>query len=208
MPKVTKKTVKMTSTKRLIETACDGLHGCRWYRDATAQIDYVSWLEGWDRDDFAGVLATTSPRCSVLRNIRISLHIMKFGDLRVLPMKGIRTSVRKFRTGDGISGPKTSAFCANLSGDYGPVTLDIWMAYALGIDQTDFNRKANRAKAEDRIVGVGQALGLEPAEAQAAVWTGYRTRVGRNHSPFSVASEYLKARDNNWVIEGCTVGKD
>ncbi len=197
-----KKPIRMTSVDKLVDIACDGLHGCRWYRDATYQIDYVSFLEGWDRNDFAGVLATSSPRCSVLRNIRISLSVMKFGDLSVIPMKGIRTSVRKFLDGHGINGPKTSAFCANLSGDYGPVTLDVWMAYALGIDQTDFNTVANRAKATDRIVTVGQVLGLAPAEAQAAVWTGYRTRVGRNHSPFSVASEYFKARRNQWEIEG------
>jgi hypothetical protein len=195
----------MVSVDRLVSIACDGLHGRFWYRDATAQIDYVSWLQGWDRDEFAGVIATTSPRCSVVRNIRMSLHFMYHRDLRVVPMKGIRTSVRRFLDGEGINGQKTNAFYHNLSGRNDHVTLDVWMAYALGIDQKDFNTVANRAKATQRVVSVGEVLGIEPAEAQAAIWTGYRTRAGRNHSPFSVASEYLAARSRQWDVEGCSI---
>ena len=197
--------VRMTSVNKLVTIACNGLHGRFWYRDATAQIDYVSWLEGWDRDEFAGVLATTSPRCSVVRNIRMSLHFMKHRDVRVVPMKGIRTSVLRFIAGRGIAGQKTSAFCANLSGCTDRVTLDVWMAYALGIDQKDFNRIPDRTKATQRVVGVAKRLGIAPAEAQAAIWTGYRTIAGYNHSPFSVASEYFTARDNGWDVEGCSI---
>ena len=203
-----KKSSKMVSVDRLVDIACDGLHGRFWYRDATAQIDYVAWAQGWDRDEFAGVLAVTSPRCSVVRNIRMSLHWMKFRNDRVIPMKGIRRSLAGFIGGEGIKGPKTRAFYDNLSGRTDSVTLDVWMAYALGIDQTDFNRKANRAKATDRVVRVGERLGIAPAEAQAAIWTGYRTRAGRTHSPFSVVHEYLTACDRQWDIEGCSTDRD
>jgi len=199
---------RMTSVEKLVGIACDGLHGRNWYRDATAQIDWVSYVEGWDRDEFAGVLATMSPRCSVLRNIRMALHFMHHRDLRVVPMKGIRTSVTKFLDRRVIDGQKVRAFYNNLSGRYDYVTLDVWMAYALGIDQTDFNRKLSHAKATDRIVTVARVMSMEPAEAQAAVWTGYRTRKGLNHSPFSVASEYYTARANGWDIEGCSISKD
>jgi len=202
MPVVAK---RMTSVDKLVDIACDGLYGRNWYRDATSHIDWVSYCEGWDRDEFAGVLATTSPRCSVVRNIRMSLHFMHHRDIRVVPMRGIRTSVQRFVDGKGIAGQKTSAFCANLSGDYSRVTLDVWMAYALGIDQTDFTRVASHAKATDRIVTVARVMSMEPAEAQACIWTGYRTRKGLNHSPFSVASEYYTARANGWDIEGCSI---
>ena len=199
------KAVRMTSVEKLVDIACDGLHGRNWYRDAAAQIEYVCWLEEWDRSEFAGVLATTSPRCSVLRNIRMSLHFMHFRDLRVVPMRGIRTSTQRFIDGKGINGQKTSAFYENLSGNTKAVTLDVWMAYALCVDQTDFSRKASHAKATSRIVAVAEVLGIEPCEAQAAIWTGYRTRAGYAHSPFSVAREYFAARDNSWVIEGCSI---
>ena len=202
MPVVAK---RMTSVEKLVDIACDGLYGRHWYRDATADIDYVSWLEGWDRAEFAGVLATSSPRCSVVRNIRMSLHFMHFRNLRVIPMRGIRTSVKRCVDGKGINGQKTSSFYENLSGNTKAVTLDVWMAYALGIDQTDFSRKASHSKATGRIVSVAERLGIEPCEAQAAIWTGYRTRAGLNHSKFSVAREYFAARDNNWVIEGCSI---
>ena len=202
---MTKKTVRMTSPNKLIEYACNGLDGRTWYAEASNQIDYVSWLEGWDRDEFAGVIATTSPRCSVVRNIRLSLHFMHFRNLRVVPMRGIRASVQHFLDCREIRGQKTRAFYNNLMGCPDNVTLDVWMAYALGIDQTDFNRIANRQKATDRIVTVARMMRVTPAEAQAMVWTGYRRRAGFQPSPFSVASEYFAARDNEWVIPGCSL---
>jgi len=197
----------MTSVDKLTEYACAGLHGRDWYRNATAQIDFVADAEGWNRELFAGVIATSSPRCSVVRNIRMSLHFMKFRDLRVIPMKGIRSSVRRFVLGRGITGPKTKAFFHNLSGFYDYVTLDVWMAYALGIDQTDFNLVESHRKATDRVVRVGRRLGIAPAEAQAAIWTGYRNLCGRADSVFSVAQEYFVARSRDWDIEGCSVDR-
>jgi len=200
--------VPMASVDCIKEYAERGIDGRYWYRDAAGQIDFVCRAEKWDCAEFAGVLATTSPRCSVLRNIRLGLHFMYHRDLTVIPMRGIRTSVTNFLDGKGISGPKTGPFCENLSGNYGPVTLDVWMAYAFGINQSDFNRKATHAEATRRVVRVGEILGIRPAEAQAAIWTGYRRSVGYNDSPFSIVSEYLTARENDWEIEGCTVEGD
>ena len=195
----------MTSVDKLVDIACDGLSGRSWYADATNQIDYVSWLEGWDRSEFAGVIATTSPRCSVVRNIRMSLHFMHHRNIRVVPMRGIRTSVTRFLDGKGIAGQKTSAFYNNLLGCPDSVTLDVWMSYALGCDQKDFNVKASREKATDRIVGVGRVMSITPAEAQACIWVGYQKRIGYNPSPFSIASEYFAARAAEWEVAGCSI---
>src|SRR6056297_1817754 len=134
--------VPMESVATLTRYACDGIDGRDWYKHATGQIDFVAHAEGWDCDEFCGVLATTSPRCSVLRNIRMSLHFMKHRNLRVVPMKGVRKSVQNFLDGKGIAGQKTRAFYDNLSGCYDSVTLDVWMAYAFGINQTDFSKLA------------------------------------------------------------------
>lgn len=203
-----KQTVRMTSVEKLVDIACNGLSGRTWYADATQQIDYISWLEGWDREEFAGVIATSSPRCSVVRNIRMSLHFMKHRDIRVIPMRGIRGSVLRFLDGKGITGQKTSSFYNNLLGCPDSVTLDVWMSYALGIDQRDFNRVGDRRKATDRFVSVGRVMGITPAEAQACVWVGYQRRIGYNPSPFSIASEYFTARDNGWEIAGCSIHAD
>lgn len=197
--------VPMASIATITKYACAGIDGRNWYQDATAQIDFVAHTEGWDCDEFAGVLATTSPRCSVLRNIRMSLHFMKHRNIRVVPMKGVRTSVLRFLDGKGITGQKTSAFYANLTGNYGPVTLDVWMAYAFGIDQTDFNKLATREECTRRVVRVARRLRVEPAAAQAAVWTGYRRLRGHSDSTFDVVSEYLTARDSGWKVEGCSI---
>ena len=203
-----KKSSRMVSVDRLVSHACNGLHARHWYRDAVAQIDHVCWLEGWDRDEFTGVLAVTSPRCSVVRNIRMTLHFMKHRNDRVVPMKGIRKSLHKWLDRRVIDGPKTSAFYSNLSGCPDAVTLDVWMAYALGIDQTEFSRVANRAKAIGRVVAVGERLGITPAESQACIWTGYRSAAGRNDSPMSIASEYFAARERQWDVEGCSTDRD
>jgi len=200
--------VPMSSIAQLTRFACDGIDGRDWYKHATAQIDFVANSEGWDCDEFAGVLATTSPRCSVLRNIRLGLHFMHFRNLRVIPMKGIRTSVQRFVDGKGIAGQKTNAFYHNLTGRYDHVTLDVWMAYALGINQTDFNRKGTRLEATRRVVRVARRLRIEPAAAQAAIWTGYRRGKGHSDSTFDVVSEYLTARDNGWEITGCSISND
>ena len=194
--------VPMAEVSELLQYAQRGLYGKSWYTVANAQINHVAQSEQWDVSELCGVIATTSPRCSVLRNIRLSLHFMKHRDLSIVPMKGIRTSVTNFLNGKGIAGIKTSAFYDNLMGNYDRVTLDVWMAYALGIDQSDFNRKATHAEATRRVVTVAQILGIKPAEAQAAVWTGYRNYVGHSDSNFDIVSEYLTARDNEWKVEG------
>ena len=162
----------MASVKTLTDYAALGIRGRDWYPRATAQIDYVARRAGWSTDEFCGVLATTSPRCSVLRNIRLSLHFMKFRNDRVIPMKGIRKSLNDFLGGKGIKGPKTGAFYHNLAGRSDYVTLDVWMAYALKLDQTDFTLKATHAEACSRVVRVGEILGISPSAAQACIWTG------------------------------------
>jgi len=193
----------MASVKTLLEYAKLGIRGRTWYPNATAQIDYVAKRAGWSTDEFCGVLATTSPRCSVLRNIRMSLHFMNFRNDRVVPMKGIRKSLNDFLDGKGIHGPKTHAFYHNLAGRNDYVTLDVWMAYALGVKQADFSLKETHRVATERVVRVGEILRISPAAAQACVWTGYRELQGRTDSPFDVIGEYLTAVSNDWVVEGC-----
>lgn len=199
--------VKMQSIDTLTRYACAGIDGRNWYRVATAGIDYVASAEGWDFDEFCGVLATSSPRVSVLRNIRLALHFMHFRNLRVIPMRGIRTSVQRFLDGKGIAGQKTNAFYHNLAGHYDHVTLDVWMAYAFDIEQSDFNKLATREECTRRVVRVARRLRIAPAEAQAAIWTGYRRGRGFNDSPFDIVSEYLAARDAKWDITGCSISE-
>jgi len=202
---------KLAPIDYLVCLASDGIDGYNWYSEAAAQIRFVCRIEEWDPDDFAGVLATTSPRVSVVRNIRLALHILHHGDLRVHPMRGIRKSVMDFRSGAGIVGRKTRPFYHNLCGRLDHVTLDTWMATALCIGQKEFKRKATHREACERIAEVGRVIGIKPAEAQAAIWKGIRSRPtsanpnGRNHSPFSVLSEYIAARRNGWDIKGCSI---
>ena len=196
---------RMSSVKTLVRHAADGIDAAQWYRHGTAQIEFVAHANGWDPDYFAGIIAATSPRCSVVRNIRLALHYCHHQDIRVIPMRGVRSAVRHFEKTGRLRGPKTSAFFANLRGHVEPVTLDVWMAYAFRIPQTAFSRVATRERAAQRVAAAGRVLGLRPCESQAAIWPGYRRSVGYSDSPFSVVAEYLTARERGWDIEGCSI---
>ena len=196
---------RMASVATLTRYAAHGIDGAQWYRHGTAQIEFVAHANGWEADHLAGIMAATSPRCSVVRNIRMALHYCHHGDIRVIPMRGVRSAVNHFEKTGRLRGPKTSAFFANLRGNCEPVTLDVWMAYALKVEQSAFSRVATRERAAQRVAAAGRALGLRPCESQAAIWTGFRRFAGYNDSPFSVVSEFLTARANNWKIEGCSI---
>lgn len=196
---------RMSSVRTLTRYAADGIDAAQWYRHGTAQINFVAHANGWDPDYFAGIIAATSPRCSVVRNIRLALHYCHHRDIRVIPMRGVRSAVVHFERTGRLRGPKTSAFYANLRGNPEPVTLDVWMAYALRVDQSAFSRVATRQRAAARVAAAGRALGLRPCESQAAIWAAYRRAAGERDSPLSVVAEYLAARGRGWDIEGCSL---
>lgn len=189
------KTVRMTSVDVLVKYARDGYHGRDWYVDATRDIDRVSRDAGWDCSDFAGILAVTSPRCAVRRNIRLGLHVMKVGVLPDGVMRSIHTSVRNFQVKGEINGPKTYAFYNALMGCADSVVLDVWMAYALGVDQKLFPRKDVQSKAVARVKRVARVMGISPAATQACIWTGYRARAGFAYLNYPVWEEYCAARN-------------
>lgn len=85
--------VSDVSVEALCELAAENADGADWYDQAAREIKTVCDAAGWDCEQFTGILAVTSPRVSVARNVRITLHWMQTGELLDNVMTAIRRSV-------------------------------------------------------------------------------------------------------------------
>jgi hypothetical protein len=144
---------------------------------------------GLDPDRFSDLLAVTSPRVSVTRNVRYAIMLMR--DPHIKPHDMMRTvwaSVEHYyRTGE-IRGPKTGPFAAALRGDLSAIPLDVWMARALRVPHVQVSRVGVNREACKRIRVVARSLGWAPAEVQAAIWAATVREHGRNVPIVSVMS--------------------
>lgn len=160
----------MRTVKLLARYAVAGAHGRAWYDETREAITDLAYILDVQPQYLADVLAITSPRVHVRRNIRIAVRYIRTGDLDgVLP--GVRAALAHYEATGEIRGPKTSAFAAALMGDPDAIVLDVWMARALGVDQARFGSVKVRREAERRVRKVARALGWAPAQVQAAIWT-------------------------------------
>lgn len=173
----------------LATLATENADGADWYESAGREISAVCDAAGWDVRIFTGVLSVTSPRVSVARNVRITLHYMDCGELFDNVMSSTRTSVTKFIKRGEITGLKTSAFFNALMGDEDAVVLDVHMANLLGIEQKHFAKKSVYNRYADFIRGVACLAKLTPRQCQAALWTAQLRRRGRNPARLNVAIE-------------------
>lgn len=136
------------------------------------------------------LVAITSPRCSVKRNLRFAwgeyIGERRPGDM----IRSTRVALDHYwRTGE-IRGAKTSRFARVLRGDDSVVVVDTWMARALGVPDKQARNKSTQELAErvidrvqDRIVfhdalscgrltSFGYSGWWPMAEVQAVVWAG------------------------------------
>jgi len=172
----------MRTPKLLKRYALAGEHGRDWYDETREAVTDLAYILDVQPQYLADVLAITSPRVQVRRNIRIAVRYIKEGTLDgVLP--GVRTALAHYEETGEIRGPKTSAFAAALMGDPEAIVLDVWMARALGVDQAKFSSAKVRREAERRVRKVARRLGWAPAQVQAAIWTHWvethRNTTGR-----------------------------
>jgi hypothetical protein len=109
----------------------------------------------------------------------------------VLPkgtMRGIVTAATNFEEHRIISGPKVSAFYANLTGDDDCITWDSHMFNAF-VGRLNMRVK-ELARAEAILREVAVELDLTPCQCQAAVWAGWRCLEGWNPAEFPVIEEW------------------
>ena len=172
----------MTDADTLARMADLGRWKARWYHGAHRTVLSIANQFGKQPQYVADVLAVTSPRVAVTRNIRATRFYFQCG---ALPTDLIRTTHLALdhyeRTGE-IRGPKTSRFAKCLMLDEEPVVLDVWMSKALKVPQSWFGSKSGYAAGEEQIRRAASLCGLPPAQTQAAIWA-YAVGADKRNAP-------------------------
>jgi hypothetical protein len=177
------------SIARLQALAEAGKDHRHWYTLAREDIVDVSALKGWEPNIFIDVLALTSPRTSVRRNIRVAMSYMHDKQLPTDVIRSTHAALKHWEETGVIRGRKTSKFAMALKGNMNAIVLDTWMAVAMQIDQPLFTRRWVERYAQEQVRFIADLLGVMPAEAQAMIWAGTVREVGRNVPDLVVSDE-------------------
>lgn len=171
----------MVRASTLLRYAQLGWEYRNWYSQTYAAIEQTCIRYNWSIADFIQVMAITSPRVHVSRNWKATLHYMHTGEAISGTMGSIRKGLDHWSKTGEIRGRKTKPFADALAGDKDALVLDVWMAYALGVNPLAVTRKYNMEPARRRVEAVAKQLGCTVAQAQAAIWAGAMLRAG--HKP-------------------------
>lgn len=186
-------------------------HFKSWYSDCRLAIhEYVRW--NYPTGDFyvrvnqlTALLAITSPRVHVKRNVALALEVLSdivnvsnfkyrsVDDVAKLYKIMPRTAENLLhwgRTGE-IRGPKVLAFYHNLSGNEEPVTIDVWVMRYFGFTQESPNVTQRKA-ITDAITKASKQYKMTPAQLQAVVWAIAVTEANRTMTSFA---DFLRVED-------------
>lgn len=173
---------KLELTNDLNDLFARGEHAADWYAMATDEINKYAAARGYDADSVAAVVAILSPRVQVSRNARLAVQYMENGSTDGIMEQRVDAILRFVRYGKltGEShGHKVYAFYRNLSGDFGHVTVDVWMSRLYGVD-FDKITDAQRKEIQLDVTRIADHTGYSPAAVQAILWVGYRSQCGHN----------------------------
>jgi hypothetical protein len=174
---------RVASVATLHALALDGKAHRRWYTEGVPALQAMAEGLGVDFQLLCDVVAITSPRVHVVRNIRIARdYLTRRAELATLdgasiaralgtiPSTGV--ALAHYEKTGRIRGPKTRAFSDAIQGDPNALVLDVWMSRALGVPQEKLFTKAVHSKAVARVGRVSGLTGWTIAETQAAIWAG------------------------------------
>ena len=163
--------------RRFHALALEGEAGRDWYADA----------QRWAQDTFGSraglvlrLLAATSPRASILANVRHTRRAL--ADVVAGSLSGgygvpaNDANVARVARGEALTGPKVSQFGKALTGDPTAVTVDVWMLRAAGIAK-DYPTTLERRAIVAATLRVARRLGWEARQVQAAVWSAARAAL-------------------------------
>ena len=178
----------------LVRHAEDGRAFRNWYRDAFEAINKVSRAIDLDRTRFACALSALSPRVAVRRNVSLLQQLIDEPNT-VVGLESTFSKAHKCLFGDEStyremldigatlgkpSGMKTGSFARNLLGDEYAVTLDVWMARALGVDpERLFGSRPLYFAGSVLVRQASIVTGMTPAQCQAAIWHSVAFKSGR-----------------------------
>ncbi len=153
--------------------------GRTWYPLAEQVVRRLAAATGRNELQAASVLAITSPRVQVRRNVLLAEAYMRGQPMAMLPGT-VAALAHREATGE-IRGPKTAAFRDALLGDTDAVVIDVHVWNAFGFKQHGPLRALRRLQATLR--GFASRLGETPRETQAALWVAYRASQGYKPAP-------------------------
>ena len=157
--------------------------GIRWYPFATSTLAELRLTSGVPitAEAVAAICAVLSPRITWQSNIEGVRRILraKRQGTRVPPVVAglMRNADKAWDIANGgsldqVTGPKVSAFYANLTGNLQRVTIDVWAARAAGVDDSamthlDRYRYVYLERAYQAVVA---EIGFQCVEVQALCW--------------------------------------
>lgn len=145
--------------------------GARWYAEAEDLARSLADTAG-SLQIAAEVIAALSPRTIWSRNVVQAYALVHHDEhLSGSLTRNVEMARRVIAGETGVlKGNKTRAFAANIAGDRERVTVDVWAARAVGVDEDLLTRKGVYDAVEHAYRLAARRRGVEPATMQATVW--------------------------------------
>lgn len=163
---------------------CQKEDGAQWYplhRQVIIQLsrDYVITEE-----HAAAVIAHLSPRVQWAPCLLQSANVLAGRQTSGIMRRSLDNAQRALQSDDPLAtltGPKTSAFAANLLGDLDAVTVDVWaMRVAFG-ERDDLDVILKKRGVYDAVSHcyrlAARRVGVYPSTMQATTWVAFRGRA-------------------------------
>lgn len=166
--------------------AIEGEAGRYWYENARTDIKTVCDRCQWDRDEFTDILAITSPRVHVKRNIRMTIRLFVGLPCHDI-MRSTRSALAHYCATGLIRGSKTGPFADCLKGNDNAIVLDTWMAYAFDVNPLKIGTKRIANPIKDAIRATSHKLSWKPCQVQAAIWHAIIVKFGKTPAALDVS---------------------
>ena len=150
--------------------------GKRWYSEGQDMVIANAIVSGRSVRHAAAEMSHLSPRAKWDKNVASAALFAATGERMRGVMSGpFGRAVKASNASDpmGTFGPKahkTRAFAANLAGDMNAVTVDVWIARAVGVTERELKLVGVYDRIAKAFRKVAAKHGLEPAQLQAIVW--------------------------------------
>lgn len=180
----------------------DCIAGRGWYADARHFAETRALAHGITVGQLADLISVLSPQKAWTQNldeVDRFLSAWSAGEdldsVRAFCTRLQRTKIRSIlTTGDGLRGPKVTAFRTNIIDPFSnAVTVDSW-AVRIALADPSHNGSISSEALYRAYAGAyrlaAETLGLLPADLQAITWVSYRRLHGRHHA---VRAEYAVA---------------
>jgi len=179
----------MRTYKHLAKLASTALDYANWYDIANRDIHIASNRLGFNPDRFADIIAITSPRISVRKNIRRAITYMQTGILGSDLIRSTHAAIDHYEQTGCIRGAKTYPFSLALKGNKYAIVLDVWMSVAFEINQRRFDNKSVHKECCRRIKQTAKLLNMKPAATQACIWCAIVREHHRTIPQFTIQDE-------------------